>query len=57
MTPNVARPLIRWGVSVIIGDNLVQCDQINMRRHVGKILQRMELVTKTVKEFGFPIGL
>ena len=57
MTPNVVRLLIRWGVSDIIGDNLVQCDQINMRRHDGKIVQRTELVPKTVKEFGFSVGL
>lgn len=57
MTPNVSRLLIRWGVSDIIGDDLVQCKEINMRRTDGKIVQRTELVPKTVKEFGFPVSV
>lgn len=56
MTPNVSRLLIRWGVSDIIGDNLVQCQYINMRRKDGKIIQRTELYPKTVREYGFPVG-
>lgn len=54
MTPNVSRLLIKWGVSDIIGDDLVQCRYINMRNPDGKIIQRTELVPKTVREFGFP---
>lgn len=56
MTPNVSRLLIRWGVSDIIGDDLVQCKNINMRRRDGKIVQRTELYPKTVREFGFPVS-
>lgn len=56
MTPNVSRLLIRWGVSDIIGDNLVQCQYINMRRKDGKIIQRTELYPKTVREYGFPVS-
>lgn len=55
MTPNVARLLIKWGVADIIGDDLVQCKDINMRRRDGKIIQRTELYPKTVREFGFPV--
>lgn len=54
MTPNVSRLLIRWGVADIIGDDLVQCKEINMRNREGKIIQRTELHPKTVREFGFP---
>lgn len=54
MTPNVSRLLIKWGVSDIIGDDLVQCKEIRMRRQDGKVVQRTELVPKTVREFGFP---
>lgn len=38
----------------IIGDDLVQCKEINIRRSDGKIVRRTELVPKTVREFGFP---
>ena len=55
MTPNVSRLLIKWGVPDIIGDDLVQCKEINVRRTDGKVVQRTELVPKTVKEFGFPV--
>lgn len=56
MTPNVSRLLIKWGVADIIGDDLVQCKEINMRRTDGKIVQRTELVPRTVREFGFPVS-
>jgi len=55
-TPQVSRLLIRWGVSDIIGDDLVQCKNINMRRQDGKIVQRTELYPKTVREYGFPVS-
>lgn len=55
MTPNVSRLLIKYGVADIIGDDLVQCKWINMRRTDGKVVQRTELAPKTVKEFGFPV--
>ena len=56
MTPNVSRLLIKWGVADIIGHDLVQCKEINMRRADGTIVQRTELVPKTVREFGFPVS-
>lgn len=55
MTPNVSRLLIKWGVSDIIGDDLVQCRYINMRNADGTVIQRTELYPKTVREFGFPV--
>lgn len=55
MTPNVSRLLIKWGVSEIIGDDLVQCKYVNMRRKDGTITQRTELYPKVVREFGFPV--
>ena len=57
MTPNVSRLLIRWGVADIIGDDLVQCKEINMRDRHGKVIQRTELVPKTVREYGFPVSI
>lgn len=35
MTPNVSVLLQRWGVDKIIGDNLVQFEELNMRRKDG----------------------
>ncbi|KAK5018213.1 salicylate hydroxylase [Cryomyces antarcticus] len=35
MTPNVARLLIAWGVDKVIGDNLVQFEELNLRRKDG----------------------
>ncbi|SMY28415.1 unnamed protein product [Zymoseptoria tritici ST99CH_1A5] len=54
ITPNVSRLLIRYGVDQIIGDNLVQSNNINMRNRDGIVVQRTELYPKTVREFGFP---
>ncbi|UKZ53518.1 hypothetical protein TrVGV298_007310 [Trichoderma virens] len=35
MTPNVSLLLQRWGVDEVIGDNLVQIEELNMRRKDG----------------------
>lgn len=35
MTPNVSILLQRWGVADVIGDNLVQFPDLNMRRKDG----------------------
>lgn len=35
MTPNVSVLLQRWGVDKVIGDNLVQFEELNMRRKDG----------------------
>jgi salicylate hydroxylase len=35
MTPNVARLLIRWGVDKVIGDNLVEFEEVHLRRKDG----------------------
>jgi salicylate hydroxylase len=53
MTPNVSRFLIKWGVSDINGDDLVQCDNVNMRRPDGKIVAYTDF-KKTVRDYGYP---
>lgn len=35
MTPNVAMLLMKWGVSEVIGENLVEFEELNMRRRDG----------------------
>jgi salicylate hydroxylase len=32
MTPNASRLLIKWGVADIIGENLVEVEELNLRR-------------------------
>lgn len=54
MTPNVSRFLIKYGVADIIGDDLVQCNDLKMRSRDGQILQYTQLVPKAVRELGFP---
>ena len=53
MTPNVSRFLIKWGVSDIIGEDLVQCDNVNMRRTDGKIIAYTDF-KRTVRDYGYP---
>jgi salicylate hydroxylase len=37
MTPNVSRLLMKWGVSDIIGENLVEVEELNLRRRNGVV--------------------
>jgi salicylate hydroxylase len=53
MTPNVARFLLRWGVSDIIGANLVQCDRINMRDKDGHLVAFSDF-KRILRDYGYP---
>jgi len=53
MTPNVARFLQRWGVSEIIGANLVQCERINIRAADGSLIAFSDF-KRIVRDYGFP---
>ena len=35
MTPNASRLLVRWGVDRVIGDNLVEFEEFNLRKRDG----------------------
>lgn len=35
MTPNISLLLIKWGVADIIGENLVEFEELNIRRRDG----------------------
>ncbi|OAL37583.1 hypothetical protein AYO20_03090 [Fonsecaea nubica] len=51
--PNVSRYLIRWGVDEIIGENLVQVDEVRTWGVNGKVVTRVD--PKRVHKFtGFP---
>lgn len=53
MTPNVARFLLRWGVSGLIGPDLVQCDRINMRDKDGELVAFSDMA-KIRSDYGYP---
>ncbi len=43
MTPNVSRLLIKWGVADMIGENLVEFEELNMRRRNGTVSIRFRM--------------
>jgi salicylate hydroxylase len=45
MTPNVSVLLQRWGVDKVIGDNLVQFEELNMRRKDGTRVGHTKIAT------------
>src|ERR1700761_8180282 len=45
MTPNVSILLQRWGVDTVIGKNLVQFDDLNMRRKDGTLVGHTQIST------------
>lgn len=45
MTPNVSVLLQRWGVDKVIGDNLVQFEELNMRRKDGTLVGHTKINT------------
>lgn len=53
MTPNVSRLLIRYGVADLIGNNLVQCDEINTWNADGSLLAWTDL-KRVIRNYGFP---
>ncbi|KAI9822393.1 MAG: hypothetical protein M1827_000112 [Pycnora praestabilis] len=55
MTPNVARLLIKWGVSDVIGDNLVEFEELNMRRRDGTKVGYTRMMPNVRKELGYPV--
>jgi salicylate hydroxylase len=54
MTPNVARLLIKWGVSEVIGDNLVEFEELNMRRRDGTPVGYTRMIPNVRENLGFP---
>jgi len=54
MTPNVARLLVNWGVSEVIGDNLVEFEELNMRRRDGTPVGYTRMVPDVRRNLGYP---
>lgn len=54
MTPNVARFLIKYGVDKVIGDNLVEFEELNMRRKDGTKVGYTRMVPNVRENMGVP---
>ena len=54
MTPNVARLLVEWGVSDVIGDNLVEFEELNMRKKDGTKVGYTRMIPNVRRELGYP---
>jgi len=54
MTPNVARLLVDWGVSDEIGDNLVEFEELNMRRKDGTPVGYTKMIPNVRRNMGYP---
>lgn len=54
MTPNVARLLIRWGVADVIGSNLVEFEELNMRRRDGTKVGYTRMIPNVRRDVGYP---
>lgn len=54
MTPNVAQLLIKWGVSDVIGEKLVEFEELNMRRRDGTPVGYTRMIPDVRKNLGCP---
>ncbi|KIW70539.1 hypothetical protein, variant 1 [Phialophora macrospora] len=54
MTPNVARLLMKWGVDKVIGDDLVEFEELNMRRKDGTKIGYTKTIPNVRKNLGVP---
>ena len=54
MTPNVSRLLINWGISDVIGDNLVEFEELNMRRRDGTKIGYTRTMPDVRRNLGVP---
>lgn len=54
MTPNVSRLLIKWGVADVIGENLVEFEELNMRRWDGTKVGYTRMIPNVRRDLGYP---
>ncbi len=54
MTPNVSRLLIKWGVADVIGENLVEYEELNLRRKDGTKIGYTKIMPNVKRDLGFP---
>ena len=54
ITPNVSRLLIKWRVAGVIGENLVEFEELNMRRWDGTKVGYTKMVPNVRRDLGYP---
>ncbi|KUJ21522.1 FAD/NAD(P)-binding domain-containing protein [Mollisia scopiformis] len=54
MTPNASRLLMKWGVADLIGDNLVEFEELNMRKRDGTKVGYTRMMPNIKKDLGYP---
>ncbi|KAG4434701.1 hypothetical protein IFR05_009811 [Cadophora sp. M221] len=54
MTPNVSRLLIKWGVADVIGSDLVEFEELNMRRRDGTKVGYTRMMPNMRRDLGYP---
>jgi salicylate hydroxylase len=54
MTPNASRLLVNWGVGEVIGDNLVEFEELNMRRRDGTLVGYTRMIPNVRRNLGYP---
>ncbi|KAH9223315.1 hypothetical protein DL95DRAFT_420686 [Leptodontidium sp. 2 PMI_412] len=54
MTPNVSRLLIKWGVADIISSDLVEFEELNMRRRDGTKVGYTRMIPNMRRDLGYP---
>lgn len=54
MTPNVSRLLIKWGVAEVIGNNLVEFEELNMRGRDGSKVGYTKMIPDIQRNLGYP---
>ncbi|KAK0127160.1 hypothetical protein ONS96_006713 [Cadophora gregata f. sp. sojae] len=54
MTPNVSRLLIKWGVADVIGSNLVEFEELNLRRRDGTKVGYTRMIPNVQRDLGYP---
>ena len=52
--PNVSRLLIIWEVSDVIGENLVEFEELNMRRRDGTKIRYTRMMPNMRRDLGYP---
>lgn len=54
MTPNASRLLIKWGVADIIGENLVEVEELNLRKRDGTKVGYTRIKPNFRRDLGYP---
>ena len=54
MTPNVSRFLIKYGIADVIGENLAEFEELNLRRRDGTKVGYTKMKPNMQRDLGYP---